>query len=443
MAKQPKDEAERLRKEILELTHRYYELSFPPRPFVEHISPIPVSGKVFDATELENLVDSSLDFWLTTGRYADEFEKKFAKVMGVRHARLCNSGSSANLIAVSSLTSPRLKKRALKEGDEVVTVAAGFPTTVNPIIQNRLTPVYVDAVLGTYDADIEQVRAAIGPKTRAIVMAHTLGNPFDLRSVMTLADEHDLFVVEDTCDAVGATYDGKPVGSFGDISTASFYPAHHITMGEGGAVMTNKASMAKIIESYRDWGRDCWCPPGQDNTCGRRFDWQLGELPYGYDHKYIYSHIGYNLKATDMQAAVGVAQLTKLEEFIAARRSNWMYLYEGLKTHEEFFVLPEATKHSNPSWFGFPLTVRPGAPFDRNSLVRHLEDHRIGTRLLFGGNLLRQPAYKAHPHRVVGPLTNADIITEGTFWIGVYPGLSTEMLDYVRACFDEFMTKFN
>jgi CDP-6-deoxy-D-xylo-4-hexulose-3-dehydrase len=287
MPKTPQTEAEKLRAEILELTRRYFDVAFPQRPFVGHISAVPVSGKVFDAHELRNLVDSSLDFWLTTGRYAEEFEKRFAKVMGVKHARLCNSGSSANLIAVSSLTSPRLKKRALKEGDEVVTVAAGFPTTVNPIIQNRLTPVYVDAVLGTYDADMNQLREAIGPKTRAIVMAHTLGNPFDLKSVMAIAEEHNLFVVEDTCDAVGALYDGQKVGSFGHISTASFYPAHHITMGEGGAVMTNKAPMAKIIESYRDWGRDCWCPPGQDNTCGRRFDWQLGELPYGYDHKYV------------------------------------------------------------------------------------------------------------------------------------------------------------
>lgn len=441
MAKTPQTEAERLRAEILELTRRYYDVAFPARPFVGHISPVPVSGKVFDANELENLVDSSLDFWLTTGRYAEEFEKRFAKVMGVKHARLCNSGSSANLIAVSSLTSPRLKKRALKEGDEVITVAAGFPTTVNPIIQNRLTPVYVDAVLGTYDADINQIREAISPKTRAIVMAHTLGNPFDLKSIMSIAEEHDLFVVEDTCDAVGALYDGQKVGSFGHISTASFYPAHHITMGEGGAVMTNKAPMAKIIESYRDWGRDCWCPPGQDNTCGRRFDWQLGDLPYGYDHKYVYSHIGYNLKATDMQAAVGVAQLDKLDAFIATRRANWKYLYNGLKPFEEFLILPKATKNSTPSWFGFPITVRPGAPFSRNEIVRNLEDHRVGTRLLFGGNLLRQPAYKGHPHRVVGPLTNADIITEGTFWIGVYPGLTREMLDFVIGLFTDFIKK--
>jgi CDP-6-deoxy-D-xylo-4-hexulose-3-dehydrase len=431
--------ASKLRAEILELTRRYYEAAFPSRPFVGHISSVPVSGKVFDERELVNLVDSSLDFWLTTGRYAEQFEKRFAKVMGVRHARLCNSGSSANLIAVSSLTSPRLKKRALKEGDEVITVAAGFPTTVNPIIQNRLVPVYVDAVLGTYDANMTQLQDAIGPKTRAIVMAHTLGNPFDLGAVMTLAKEHDLFVIEDTCDAVGARYDGRPVGSFGDLATASFYPAHHITMGEGGAVLTNKGPMAKIIESYRDWGRDCWCPPGQDNTCGRRFDWQLGELPHGYDHKYVYSHIGYNLKATDMQAAVGVAQLDKLGDFIAARRSNWNHLHKSLNQFEEFLILPQATKNSEPSWFGFPITVRPGAPFSRNEIVQHLESHRVGTRLLFGGNLLRQPAYKGHAHRVVGDLVNANIITDHTFWIGVYPGLTRQMLDFVVGLFHEFI----
>jgi CDP-6-deoxy-D-xylo-4-hexulose-3-dehydrase len=430
---------EALRKEILDLTVQYYRAAFPERPFLGNVSAVPVSGKVFDERELRNLVDSSLDFWLTTGRYAEQFEKKFARVMGVKHARLCNSGSSANLIAVSSLTSPKLKKRALKDGDEVITVAAGFPTTVNPIIQNRLTPVYVDAVLGTYDVNVDGLAEAIGPRTRAIVMAHTLGNPFNLDAVMDLAKEHDLFVVEDTCDAVGATYDGKMVGSFGDISTASFYPAHHITMGEGGAVMTNRGPMAKIIESYRDWGRDCWCPPGQDNTCGRRFDWQLGELPYGYDHKYIYSHIGYNLKATDMQAAVGVAQLEKLPAFIEQRRANWSYLRQGLKEFEEFLILPEATQKSEPSWFGFALSVRKEAPFSRNELVQHLESRRIGTRLLFGGNLLRQPAYVGHNYRVVGDLPVADFITDQTFWIGVYPGLTNEMLDFVLGVFAEFI----
>lgn len=422
---------DQLRREILDLVREYHGVAFPPKPFLGGISAVPVSGKVFDADEMELLVDSSLDFWLTTGRYAEQFEKAFAKRMGMKHALLCNSGSSANLLAMSALTSPRLKKRRLKEGDEVLTVAAGFPTTVNPILQNRLTPVFVDAQLGTYDASVEALAEAISPKTRAIFMAHTLGNPFDLDGVMKLAEEHDLWVIEDTCDAVGATFHGKPVGSFGHLSTTSFYPAHHITMGEGGCVLVRSAPLKKIVESLRDWGRDCWCPPGQDNTCGRRFDWQLGELPYGYDHKYVYSHIGYNLKMTDMQAAVGVAQLGKLESFIEARNRNWARLRDGLADLEECLILPQATPGSEPSWFGFALTVRPTAPFDRFGLVQHLESCRIGTRQLFGGNLLRQPAYAGHDIRVVGDLTNADVITEGTFWIGVYPGLSNEMVDYM------------
>lgn len=430
-----------LRAEILRLTRQYHSEAFPPKPFLGGITQIPVSGKVFDGDELELLVDSSLDFWLTTGRYAEEFETKFAKVMGVRHAMLCNSGSSANLLAVTALTSPKLGKRRLREGDEVVTVAAGFPTTVNPLIQNRLVPVFVDALLGTYDADMDRLREAVGPKTRAIVMAHTLGNPFDLAGVMEIAEQNELWVVEDTCDAVGATYGGKPVGSFGHISTASFYPAHHITMGEGGCVMTQKKSMRKIIESFRDWGRDCWCAPGKDDTCGRRFDWQLGDLPYGYDHKYAYSHIGYNLKMTDMQAAVGVAQLEKLAGFIDARRANWQRLRDGLAPLTEWLILPEATPNSEPSWFGFALTVRPDAPFTRFELVQYLESHRIATRQLFGGNLLRQPAYRGMEHRVVGPLTNADLITEGTFWIGVFPGLSTDMIDYMLSVATEFVKK--
>ncbi len=431
--------AAELRAEIVQLTREYHAVAFPAKPFLGGISQIPVSGKVFDDEELALLVDSSLDFWLTTGRYAEDFEKKFAKVMGGRHAMLCNSGSSANLLAVSALTSPRLGKRRLKDGDEVLTVAAGFPTTVNPIVQNRLVPVFVDVELGTYDVDVERLREAVGPKTRAIVMAHTLGNPFDLDAVMSLAAEHDLWVVEDACDAVGATYHGKAVGSFGDIATASFYPAHHITTGEGGCVITQRKSMRKIIESFRDWGRDCWCAPGMDNTCGRRFDWQLGDLPHGYDHKYAYSHIGYNLKMTDMQAAVGVAQLGKLDSFIEARRSNWQRLSEGLASLAEWLILPEATKNSDPSWFGFALTVRPEAPFTRFELVQFLESRRIATRQLFGGNLLRQPAYKGMPHRIVGPLTNADLVTEGTFWIGVYPGLSPTMIDFMISVIHEFV----
>lgn len=435
----PPNRVAELRAEILRLTREYQKEAFPDKPFLGGISAVPVSGKVFDDAELVNLVDSSLDFWLTTGRYAEVFEKRFAKVMGMRHAMLCNSGSSANLLAVTALTSERLGKRALKEGDEVITVAAGFPTTVNPILQNRLVPVFVDAQLGTYDASAKSIEAAIGPKTKAIVMAHTLGNPFDLAGVMELAEKYKLWVVEDTCDAVGATYNGQPVGSFGDISTTSFYPAHHITMGEGGCVLVKKGSMKKIVESYRDWGRDCWCPPGQDNTCGRRFDWQLGELPYGYDHKYVYSHIGYNLKMTDMQAAVGVAQLDKLEEFVTARRRNFDALKKGLKKYEEFLILPKATPKSDPSWFGFAITVKAGAPFSRFDLVQHLESRRIGTRQLFGGNLLRQPAYTKFPHRVVGTLTNADIITDSTFWIGVYPGLTKQMIEFMVDTVSEFI----
>ena len=433
------NKAEQLRAQILNLVSEYHAEAFPERPFLGGISNVPVSGKVFDQNELKLLVDSSLDFWLTTGRYAEKFEKSFAKVMGMKHAMLCNSGSSANLLAVSALTSPRLGKRALKEGDEVITAAAGFPTTVNPILQNQLTPVFVDVELGTYDSSVEKIEAAIGPKTKAIVMAHTLGNPFDAAGVMELAKLHKLFVVEDTCDAVGAKFDGRPVGSFGDLSTTSFYPAHHITMGEGGCVLVNKASMKKIVESLRDWGRDCWCPPGVDNTCGRRFDWQLGELPYGYDHKYVYSHVGYNLKMTDMQAAVGVAQLDKLDGFIQARNSNFNKIYAGLKDLQEFLILPEATKNSEPSWFGFPITVRKDAPFTRFELVQHIESRRIGTRQLFGGNLLRQPAYLKSPMRVVGDLTNADFITENTFWIGVYPGLTDEMINYMIEIISEFV----
>jgi len=431
--------ADEIRNEIRGLVAEYFNTAFPSAPFAPGVSAVPVSGKVFDESEVQNLVDSSLDFWLTTGRFAEEFEREFAKVMGVRHALLCNSGSSANLLALSTLTSSRLKDRALRDGDEVLTVAAGFPTTVNPIYQNRLTPVFVDVNLGTYDAPVERLAEAIGPRTRAIMMAHTLGNPFDLAGVMELAKRHDLYVVEDTCDAVGATFDGQPVGSFGDLATTSFYPAHHITMGEGGSVLTQSGVLKKIVESFRDWGRDCWCPPGADNTCGRRFDWQLGDLPYGYDHKYVYSHIGYNLKLTDMQAAVGVAQLAKLPRFIAARRKNFARLYEGLKSLEDRFILPATTPRSNPSWFGFALTIRPGANIDRLALTQHLESRRIGTRLLFGGNLMKQPAYKDLPRRIVGSLDNADIITTNTFWIGVHPGLDDARIDYMIESLREFV----
>ena len=425
-----KTRAEQLRNEIIGLVKEYHAEAFPAKPFLGGISTIPVSGKVFDNKELELLVDSSLDFWLTTGRYAEEFEKKFAKVMGMKHAMLCNSGSSANLLAVTALTSSRLGKRALKEGDEVITAAAGFPTTVNPILQNRLVPVFVDVELGTYDSSVEKIEAAIGPKTKAIVMAHTLGNPFDLEGVMQLAEKHNLFVVEDTCDAIGAKFNGKPVGSFGDLSTASFYPAHHITMGEGGCVMVKKASMKKIVESLRDWGRDCWCPPGQDDTCGRRFDWQLGELPYGYDHKYVYSHLGYNLKITDMQAACGLAQLEKAPQFINARKKNFSFLKKRLESCKEFISLPQATEHSEPSWFGFPITLKKNCPVSRIDLIRYLDQNKIGTRLLFAGNLTRQPYMNGINYRINGDLTNTDNVMNNTFWIGIHPALTLEMLEY-------------
>lgn len=422
---------EQIREQIGLLVAQYYKVAFPARDFQSGVSEIPVSGKVFDERELQSLVNSALDFWLTTGRFADEFERRFATVMGVRHALLCNSGSSANLLAMSALTSPRLKHQALREGDEVITTAAGFPTTVNPIIQNRLTPVFVDVELGTYDPSPEAIEAAVGPRTKAIMLAHTLGNPFQADLIREIADQHNLFLIEDACDAVGASVAGKPVGSFGDLATASFYPAHHITMGEGGCVLTHKGVMKQIVESLRDWGRDCWCAPGKDNTCGRRFDWELGDLPHGYDHKYIYSHIGYNLKLTDMQAAVGVAQLDKLPDFISRRRENFAYLLRGLQDLESAFVLPKASPRSEPSWFGFPLTIRSESGIQRQDLIQHLEARGIRTRLLFGGNLLQQPAYQGITHRVVGDLANARTIATSTFWIGVYPALTLEMLDYI------------
>ena len=422
---------DQIREQIGLLVAQYYKVAFPTLDFQPGVSEIPVSGKVFDEREIQSLVNSALDFWLTTGRFADEFERRFASVMGVRHALLCNSGSSANLLAMSALTSPRLKDRALREGDEVITTAAGFPTTVNPIIQNHLTPVFVDVELGTYDPSPEAIEAAVGPRTKAIMMAHTLGNPFQADLIREIADQHNLFLIEDACDAVGASVAGKPVGSFGDLATASFYPAHHITMGEGGCVLTPNGVMKQIVESLRDWGRDCWCAPGKDNTCGRRFDWELGDLPHGYDHKYIYSHIGYNLKLTDMQAAVGVAQLDKLPDFITRRRENFAYLLQGLQDLESVFVLPKTSPRSEPSWFGFPLTIRSESGIQRQNLIQHLEARGIRTRLLFGGNLLQQPAYQGITHRVVGDLANARTIATSTFWIGVYPALTPEMLDHI------------
>jgi len=389
-----------------------------------------------------SVVDSGLDFWLTAGRFSDLFEFKFAKFVGVRDARLVNSGSSANLVAVSVLTSPTLGERQLKPGDEVITVAAGFPTTVNPIIQNRLVPVFVDVELGTYNVDVSQLEKALSPKTKAIIFAHTLGNPFNLGAVSEFARRHNLWLIEDCCDALGSTFNGRRVGTFGDMATFSFYPAHHITMGEGGCVGTSQPKLTKLIESFRDWGRDCWCAPGKDNTCGKRFDWQLGTLPHGYDHKYTYSHIGYNLKVSDMQAAAGVAQLEKLEGFIAARKSNFDYLTTQLRPLLNLFRLPHATPGSDPSWFGYPIAVRPEAPLKRDEVIRFLNSRKIGTRLLFGGNLLRQPAYKDIEKRVIGDLPISDFITDHVFWIGVYPGLTRPMLDYVVESLHEVASQF-
>ena len=425
------EKGERLRQRILDLVTEYTREAFPARKFSAGCDPVPVSGKVFDEAEMRLLVDSSLDFWLTAGRYAARFEREFADWMGVRQCLLVNSGSSANLVALSALTSPRLGERRLRPGDEVITVAAGFPTTVNPILQNGLVPVFVDVTLPTYNVDTSQLEAALSPRTRAMIFAHTLGNPFDVGAVASFAQKHDLWLVEDCCDAVGSTYFGRKTGTFGDLATVSFYPAHHMTMGEGGAVLTNTPLLHTIAESYRDWGRDCWCEPGCDNTCGKRFGWQLGDLPSGYDHKYTYSHIGYNLKLTDMQAAVGVAQLEKLDGFVEARRRNFRALREGLAGLEEFFVLPEATIGAEPSWFGFPIAVRPDAPFSRNQVTRYLEDRKIATRLLFGGNLVRQPAYRESQYRVVGSLSQTDYVMNQVFWIGLYPGIEGQILEYM------------
>ena len=423
--------AEELRSRILALVAEYTAEQWPERTFEPGISTVPVSGKVFDAEDVQHLVDASLDFWLTTGRFAREFEHSFAEWWGRKFCMLVNSGSSANLVALTALTSPQLGDRQLKPGDEVITCVAGFPTTVAPILQNQLIPVFLDVHIPTYNMDVTHLEAAIGPRTKAIMLAHTLGNPFDLDAVMEIARKHHLWVIEDCCDAVGAEYRGQKVGTFGDLATVSFYPAHHITMGEGGAVLTNSPQLKKLVESFRDWGRDCWCEPGHDNTCNKRFGWQLGDLPHGYDHKYSYSHIGYNLKLTDMQAAVGVSQLKKLPHFIQRRKENYAYLREKLEPLQEFLELPEATAHSDPSWFGFPITLRENAPVNRNQLIQHLESNRIGTRLLFAGNLLRQPAFKGVPHRVVGGLHNADRVMNRTFWVGVYPGLEKAHLDHI------------
>ena len=429
------DKAIQLRQRILGMVAEYWAEAFAVPDFIPGDTPVPVAGRVFDASEIQHLVDSSLDFWLTTGRFAERFERDFARFFGRRFSVLVNSGSSANLLVLSALTSPKLGERQLVPGDEIITVAAGFPTTVNPIIQCGLVPVFVDIDVPTYNIDVRELESARSDQTRGVMLAHTLGNPFDLSAVKAFAERHSLWLIEDCCDAVGSTYDGKLVGTFGDLATTSFYPAHHITMGEGGAVVGDVPLLKTLVESFREWGRDCWCDPGKANTCGKRFDWCLGELPHGYDHKYIYSHIGYNLKATDMQAAVGVAQLKKLPAFIEARKRNFATLKSGLANLEEFFVLPEATPNSDPSWFGFPLLVRPNAPFSRAEVIAFLEEKKIASRALFGGNLTRQPAYKDVRYRTIGDLPNSDLVMNQLFWIGVYPGLTAQMLDYVIESF--------
>jgi CDP-6-deoxy-D-xylo-4-hexulose-3-dehydrase len=430
---------EELRRQILQLVAEYAGQRHAARKFVAGETVIPPSGKVFGAEEMCNAVDAGLDFWLTTGRFNTDFERRLAAFLDARWAVTVNSGSSANLLAVAALTSPTLGERALRAGDELITVAAAFPTTVNPAVQYGLVPVFVDVDIPTYNVRAELIEQAITPKTRAIMLAHTLGNPFNLAEVTRIARQHNLWLIEDCCDALGSRYDGRLCGSFGDLGTLSFYPAHHITMGEGGAVFSNNNGLKVLVESFRDWGRDCWCDPGNDNTCGKRFQWQHGELPAGYDHKYVYSHIGYNLKITDFQAAVGLAQLDRLEGFIARRRENFAYMSERLAQFVEFLILPQATPNSEPSWFGFPITVRDGAPFTRLELLQHYDRCKIGSRLMFAGNLTRQPAYRDVSYRISGKLTNTDTVTNSTFWIGIYPGITREMIDYVAERTAEFV----
>jgi len=427
------------RQEILNLVLKFAETETKKQNFIPGQTPLPVSGKVLDPDDYVALVDSSLDGWLTAGRFTEEFERQLARFVGARSSLFVNSGSSANLLALTALTSPKLGERALKPGDEVITVAMGFPTTVNPILQNGLKPVVVDVELGTYDAKPEMLAEAVSSRTKAIMLAHTLGNPFDLDVVQKLCKENNLWLIEDSCDALGSTYRGQRTGSFGDTATVSFYPAHHITTGEGGAVFVKSPLVKKQVESFRDWGRDCYCQTGHDNTCQKRFGWKLGDLPEGYDHKYTYSHIGYNLKATDMQAAIGLSQLKKVESFIAIRKANFSYLYQQLKDVEGI-VLPVATQNSDPSWFGFPITIDPNFSVNREELLRYLDSKKIGTRLMFAGNITKQPAYKDTEFKVVGDLTNTDIVMLRTFWIGVYPGLTTEMLDYIVDTIKSFLS---
>ena len=435
------DRNSEIRGKILAKVKEFYKISGKSKfmPGETHVS---YAGRVYDEKEMMNLVDASLDFWLTAGRYANKFETKFAEYLGVKHCLLTNSGSSANLLAVSALTSFLLKDRRLKPGDEIITTACGFPTTLAPIVQNNLIPVFVDIELGTYDIRADKIEGAITKRTKALFIAHTLGNPADMGKILKIAKRHNLWVLEDNCDSLGSRYKGRYTGTFGHIATSSFYPPHHITMGEGGAVVTNDPLLRRAVMSFRDWGRDCWCEPGYDNTCGERFTQKSGDLPYGYDHKYIYSHIGYNLKLTDMQAAIGVAQLKKLPKFIEIRKRNFNYLYRNIRRYEKYFILPKATAGSEPSWFGFPLLVRETSPFNRADIVNYLENKKISTRMLFGGNLTKQPAYRNTKYRIFGGLKNTDLVMNDLFWIGVYPGLDKTKLSYITSTFDNFMKRF-
>ncbi len=438
-----KSKDEELREKISQLIkEHYHQVHKPKEEFIPGKTFISHAAKVYDETEMVSLADSCLDFWLTSGRFTNQFEREFADFLGAKHCLLVNSGSSANLLALTALTSPELNERQLKPGDEVIAAACAFPTTVNPIVQNNLIPVFVDVDLETYNIQSDKIEEALSDKTKAIFLAHSLGNPFNLEKVLSLAKKYDLWVIEDNCDALGSKFDGKYTGTFGDISTYSFYPAHHITMGEGGALVTNNPLLNKLIASFRDWGRHCWCETGCDNTCGKRFDWQLGNLPLGYDHKFIYSHRGYNLKPTDMQAAIGVAQLKKLPGFIEVRQKNWDYFCGQLKRYENFFILPKPTDSSHPSWFGFSLTVRENAPFSRNDITKYLNDHRIGTRLIFSGNIIRHPSFDGVKFRIPGNLDNTDYIMNNTFWFGVHPGIDRDRREYVIKTVEEFLKAY-
>ena len=419
-----------IKNRILDLVNNYSSINFKEKEFIPGISDVPVSGKVIGGLELQNMVEASLDGWLTTGRFNQQFEEKLSQFLGIKCLLTVNSGSSANLVAFSTLTSPKLKDRAIQKGDEIISVAAGFPTTVNPIVQFGAIPVFVDVKISTYNIDENLVEEAITKKTRAIMLAHTLGNPFNVRKIKEICDKYNLWLIEDSCDALGSKFDNQNVGTFGDLATLSFYPAHHITMGEGGAVFTNSKKLERIAESFRDWGRDCYCEPGKDNTCNKRFGWKLGDLPFGYDHKYTYSHLGYNMKITDMQAACGLAQLDRLDGFIKKRKENFNFLYKNLKDLEEFLILPEAEKNSEPSWFGFPLSLKKNSKYNRNDLINFLNANKIGTRLLFSGNLVKQPYMKNVAFKIHRDLKNTDFVMENTFWIGLFPGLTKEHLQY-------------